>query len=170
MSTKIELGLRMLGLTSQQRSDLDSIIAMYGSSPVVSTLLGEVPTNLSGVLSSVINLSSDSSEIGKASRKVARIAMRTSDGRRTIANMITKFISSSPHQDTLTEVLRKISDLPLPGFGNVEYPDGETFIAEGLLPTVDEYLTEEDDDIGTGAIGVSCPYCSQNFVHHVFAQ
>lgn len=167
MATKIELALRTVGITPEQRSDIDSVIAVLGTNPFIATILGDSPSTLPAAIARVVDTANDNSEVGVATKKTIRLALKSQKSREAVAKVVVDMISSSPKKESLTAVLMKLSELPLPGFGDTHYETGEQFISEGVLPLVSEFLNSDDEDFGTAPVPVQCPYCSENFVHHI---
>lgn len=165
LGTKIEYAMRTLGLTSEERTNIDAVISTVGTNPMVATVLGEEVSDLKSGITSVYKLASDNDEQAETGKSIARAVIKTPAARKAAASTIMKWILAQENPTSLLTSLQKVSELPIPGFADVEHSDPEAFIRDGALPFIGTLLgTEEEDLLG---FPCSCPYCKQSFITQI---
>lgn len=89
--------------------------------------------------------------------------LNDSNVRSVIADVLMEYIEGSDTPELYLSALEKIADADTPGFGDTQYADHRTFIADGLLPYVQNRLSGDniDDD---GLLFAHCPYCKESFM------
>jgi hypothetical protein len=162
MTTKVGLTLRAAGITAEETKVLDAVIASLGTNPIVATLLGTEVSSLNGAVAATVDVMSGNTEVPDSMSRLAAQMLSTPKMRMTAASSIVKWVSNHEHVEALTGILHKLSELPLPGFGDTEYPDAQSFLAEGPLALISNHFQEKYS--GDEGMVVSCPYCQETFI------
>lgn len=166
LTTKVGLALTTLGLTSAQTEALDIAIAGLGKNPFISTLLGQEITSLNSGVAATVSLMGDvETENTLEGRRMLSSILKLEASRSYFADKILEWIDQNAGRVELTQVLEKISDLPIPGFGDTEHVDAKDFLVQGLLPYVRDMATPPQQD--EEGVFVICPYCSEAYVHNL---
>lgn len=63
-----------------------------------------------------------------------------------VVGMIERYMDNHPQSEMLEGMLQKVSNLPLPGFGDTEYDERRLFLANGLLPRLAALLPESQNN------------------------
>lgn len=165
LTTKVRMGLSAVGVGNQEQEAIDSFIARLGGNPVMSIVLGQEVSSLSGVVTLFDEWAkTDAQELALGIPTLRRL-LGDVKGRDMLATVILDTINRSPEKDTLVGVIDKLSKAPLPGFGDTNYPDIRSFLTNGVFPMVGKILPTDKEQV-MGAL-VTCPYCSQVHIHHI---
>jgi hypothetical protein len=158
VSAKVKGALATLDITKQESNALDEVVAILGNNPLVAAFVGHP---VKSVTDAVSLLSSD--KIDLDSPVVEKIAglLDLAPMRQNLAKVVMGKIASSQRREMLLSVLEKVSNAPIPGFGDVKHESAEHFIAEGLIPYLTRFLPEQD--VQETVTVHKCPFCNEVF-------
>lgn len=167
-SAKVQVALRALGFSGDEKAAIDSLISRYASTPLGSTVLGSQFQSVEGVLSFVVDrLSADSQPLAKDLAPVGR-ALAVPQLRDAVTGMMVNHIRSQPEAETLFSALNKLSSLPGAPWANRDYENVPEFISSGLLPGLSDLILRNqeasDEDLIVKGIA-RCPSCG--FIHGI---
>lgn len=166
---KVQLALRAIGFTGEEKAALDSFIARYGTTPLGATLLGDPISSTEGLIARITDkLVADGQSLGKEVAPIGRL-LSVPQLRSAVTHFIVGHLESQPEAGALFSALNKLSDVPGAPWANREYDTVPDFINEGLLPALsDVIMAHADDEVDHPLVvkgWVRCPYCKE--VHGV---
>jgi hypothetical protein len=161
-SAKVSLAMKGLGLSSEETKAVDSLVSSVGSHPLSIVTLGKEYTNVKQVIADGIDI------VGKDNSASIDLIKRAGPWigepkvRDAFATLILQKIDNSDDKVELYNVIRKISELPISGFGDFEYQDTHEFISRGILGLVSHHINELPSDNQEQQLH-TCPHCDEMF-------
>jgi hypothetical protein len=163
-SAKVSLGMKTLGLSSEQTRAVDDLIASVGSHPMFVIATGMELGNLK----SVITLGIESMESDKPIPHLATLTtlLRNPDFRDSLATMMLSYIEKSKDRRPLLETLEKLAELPIPGIYDHEYKTHHEFLSVGVLGIASHHLDQVKNPDPEPVL-VDCPHCDGVFYNNL---
>lgn len=167
-SAKVQVALRALGFSGDEKAAIDSLISRYAATPVGSTILGSQFQSVEGVLAFVVDrLSEDAQPIAKDIAPIGR-ALAVPQLRDAVTGLVVHHIAAQPEAETLFSALNKLSSLPGAPWANRDYENVPDFLSSGLFPGLSDLIlrNQEASDEDLVIKGISkCPSCG--FIHGI---
>lgn len=167
-SAKVQVALRALGFSSEEKAALDSLIARYGSSPLGATLFGSSLSNIESLLGLFIDkMVQDGQSLGQDAAPIGRL-LAVPQLRGAVTSMVINYVAAQPSAENLFSAINKLASVPGAPWANRDYDTVQSFLEEGLLPVVsDVILSNGGEPQGELIVKgfVRCPDCG--FVHGV---
>jgi len=148
-SMKREIFGRIFDMTPETLTGFDDLLTRAGASLPIEATVGRKVN-----LDFVIALLTDKSARAPLMAVVPQVgnAIGSPEARRGLAQLAMRFIEQDPDGLAALQVLEKISQLDIPGFGDVEHESPLHFVETGLLPFVAQ-ITAVD------TTRITCAYC-----------
>jgi hypothetical protein len=161
-SAKVSLAMKSLGLSPKETEAVDSLVNSVGSHPLAIVTLGKEYTNVKQVIADGIDIVSKDGSASIDLIKRAGPWIGQPNVRDALATIILQKIDKSDHRAELYNVIRKVSELPISGFGDFEYQDPHEFISRGFLGLVSHHINESPSDNPEQTLH-TCPHCDEMF-------
>jgi hypothetical protein len=161
LAMKIRYGMTMLGLSPEEKSATDELVAKIGQNPLVAVLLEEEVSTTEGAIASIARRATDKTrDIGTVLNLAKNPAFR-----KGLGLSVERWILSHPRKDVLIQVMEKISNLPIPLFMETNYTGIAPFVSDALVPTLLELFPPEEPT--AYGMSIECPMCDETFLYHV---
>lgn len=162
-SVKVQMALRAIGFSGDEKAAMDALIARYGASPLGATLLGEATSSTEGLVARIVDkLVSDGQSLGQDAAPIGRL-LAVPQLRQFVTHLVVSHIEAQPEAGALFSALNKLSDVPGAPWANRDFDTVPEFIDEGLLPALSDIImatADGQDDKPLVVRGfVRCPYC-----------
>lgn len=133
-AVKVQMAAKALGLSSAEVAAIDSTLGRVSSMPAVAAVLGGKPLSLA-TIASVVSDVNPAATVGALMPAVQGI-VDTEEGSFALAQTVVSYLESDPNGEVLVQLLHKVSNLPIVGFGDTQYEDSAAFLAKGVFPLI----------------------------------
>jgi hypothetical protein len=155
-STKITLGLKLLGLSGDEKGAVDSMISAVFDNPVVEFALAKKINSIESLYAFIEE--SDSGlppEVFKFGTLLANKQFRT-----TVSDWAVTKIDSSEQRDSLYSALQKVASFEMAPWSHMDFKDSSEFIAEGPLALLAEWILNQEPNVEDEEKITICPHCN----------
>lgn len=160
IAAKLRAIYATLGVTNEEARVLDTLIKDITSSGMMTTIIGREFKSVADVWSFLKDR--DFSTIQGQGSKVLSM-MHVPQVRQFVAEKLVSVIERSEKAPVLLSVLEKVSNAPIPGFGDVDHSNAAHFVAEGVLPMIANLVVPQEEEKQT--VVCRCPYCHEVFMN-----
>lgn len=133
-AVKVQMAARALGLSPAEVAAIDGTLGRVSAMPAVAVVLGGKPLSLA-TIASVVSDANPSATVGALMPAVQGM-VSSDEGASALAKTVVGFMESDPNSDVLVQLLHKVSNLPIVGFGDTQYADPADFLAKGVFPLI----------------------------------
>jgi hypothetical protein len=141
-SVRVKIGLRALGLSDEERTELDTLISDVLGTPAVGVILGRDLKTATDVVNYVVELTEGSPGKFKKMESLLPLAkpfLSSDAGRMQVAGFLVKFLDATgKHKESLVRLIASMTRSDL--FAGREYKSVQEFLAFGVLPMVDKLI------------------------------
>ena len=160
LATKINYAVRSLGLTGEDKAEIDSFIDENLNTPLVQLFTSSQITSVESLLSYIWTTIDEGNPRTSQLMTSASGLMANPQLRHVLTDVFLNKVKGSTAAPAIGRALTAISQLPIPGLDK-DFPTEKEFIADGLLPLIAEAVQGEVEPVSNFHGVTKCPFCNQ---------